>query len=78
MAYSFQKIEYPLYIDRKVATSIVSAIVFTIAIVSIVFKFRDFHSKLLGLGSKKMFNGSRMYMFLYPMHFNTKLVPKHT
>ena len=51
--------------------SIVLAIVFfTIAIVSIVFKPRDFHSKLLGLGTKIKLNGSRMYMFLHPMHFS--------
>ena len=40
---------------------------FTIAI---VFKPRDFHSKLLGLGTKIKLNGSGMYMFLHPMHFS--------
>ena len=43
---------------------------FAIAIVSIVYKPRDFHSKMLVLGTKIKLNGSRMYMFLHTMHFS--------
>ena len=41
-----------------------------IAIVSIVFKPRDFQSKLFGLGTKIKLNGSRMYRFLHIMYFS--------
>ena len=67
---------------------------FTIAIVSIVFKPKDFHSKWLGLGKKIKLNGRRMYMFciisfsarlvdfdnilIFFCWSNTKPVPVHT
>ena len=41
----------------------------TIAIVSIVFRHRDFHFKIVWLDTKRKLNGNRMYMLLHPNHF---------
>ena len=40
------------------------------AIVSIVFRHRDFHFKIVWLGTKRNLNGNRMYMLLHPMHLS--------
>ena len=50
--------------------SIVSASLFTIAIVSIVFRHRDFHFNIIWLDTKRKLNGNRMYMLLHPNHFS--------
>ena len=51
--------------------SIVSAnSLFTIAIVSIVFRHRDFHFKVVWLDTKRKLNGNRMYMLLPPIDFS--------
>ena len=43
---------------------------FNIAIVSIVFRHRDFLFKIVWLDTKRKLNGNRMYMLLHPMHFS--------
>ena len=42
---------------------------FTIAIVSIVFRHRDFAFKIAWLGTKRKLNDKRMYKLFHPMHF---------